>query len=298
MADKETLAALEQVMMTARIASVTGTEAQWTAADPVLLKGEIGLVENTSPVKFKVGDGVKKWSALGWGQPTTLAQLAPDASHRLVTDAEKAAWNAKADKTYTDNAIADEATKRTQGDAAALQSAKTYTDTSLTEERVVRESGDRTTLESAKSYADKKIADVVNGSPEALDTLKELSDALGGDANFSATVAGQIGKKVDKVTGKGLSTEDYTTGEKAKLAGITAGANNYIHPSTHPASMITPDATHRFVTDVEKSTWDSKAEKTAATASAAGLMSAADKQKLDDLTGGSLIIKCSIPGME
>ena len=45
--------------------------------------------------------------------------------------------------------------------------------------------------------------------------------------------------KVDKVTGKGLSTEDYTTGEKNKLTGIEAGANKYVHPSTHPVSMIT-----------------------------------------------------------
>lgn len=44
--------------------------------------------------------------------------------------------------------------------------------------------------------------------------------------------------KVDKDDGKGLSTEDYTTVEKEKLAGIEAGANNYVHPATHPASMI------------------------------------------------------------
>jgi hypothetical protein len=31
--------------------------------------------------------------------------------------------------------------------------------------------------------------------------------------------------KVDKVTGKGLSTEDYTSAEKTKLAGVEAGAN-------------------------------------------------------------------------
>lgn len=31
--------------------------------------------------------------------------------------------------------------------------------------------------------------------------------------------------KVDKVTGKGLSTEDYTSNEKTKLAGIDDGAN-------------------------------------------------------------------------
>ena len=45
--------------------------------------------------------------------------------------------------------------------------------------------------------------------------------------------------KVDKVSDKGLSTNDYTTAEKSKLAGIAAGANNYTHPATHPASMIT-----------------------------------------------------------
>ena len=30
--------------------------------------------------------------------------------------------------------------------------------------------------------------------------------------------------KVDKVSGKGLSTEDYTTAEKSKLAGLASGA--------------------------------------------------------------------------
>ena len=39
-------------------------------------------------------------------------------------------------------------------------------------------------------------------------------------------------KKVDKVTGKGLSTNDYTTAEKEKLAGIAEGANKYTHPDS------------------------------------------------------------------
>lgn len=67
-----------------------------------------------------------------------------------------------------------------------------------------------------------------------------------------------LDEKVDKVPGKGLSTEDYTTEEKAKLAGIEEGANKYIHPSTHPASMIVEDSNHRFVTDAEKSAWNAK----------------------------------------
>lgn len=39
------------------------------------------------------------------------------------------------------------------------------------------------------------------------------------------------GKFVQKETGKGLSTNDYTTAEKNKLGGIEAGANKYVHPS-------------------------------------------------------------------
>ena len=52
--------------------------------------------------------------------------------------------------------------------------------------------------------------------------------------------------KVDKVAGKGLSTNDYTTAEKTKLAGIATGANKYVHPSHTAATSglykITVDA--------------------------------------------------------
>ena len=40
------------------------------------------------------------------------------------------------------------------------------------------------------------ISELVNGSGSALDTLKELADALGNDANFAATLAEQMGKRV------------------------------------------------------------------------------------------------------
>ena len=34
----------------------------------------------------------------------------------------------------------------------------------------------------------------------------------------------------------------------------------YVHPSSHAATMITEDSTHRFVTDTEKSTWNAKSD--------------------------------------
>lgn len=51
-------------------------------------------------------------------------------------------------------------------------------------------------------------------------------------------VSSALNNKVDKVTGKGLSTEDYTSAEKSKLANIEAEANKYVHPSTHNSNMI------------------------------------------------------------
>ena len=173
------------------------------------------------------------------------------------------------------------------GDAETLQAAKDHTAARETAIRKDMTDGDAATLASAKEYVDKAVEQILNGSPEALDTLKELADALGNDPNFAATVTKQLGQKVDKVTGKGLSTEDYTTADKQKLAGIAAGANNYVHPSSHPATMIQEDASHRFVTDTEKSAWSGKADKTTASASAAGLMSAADKKKLDGVAAGA-----------
>ena len=109
------------------------------------------------------------------------------------------------------------------------------------------------------------INGLMNGAPGALDTLKELADAMGNDPNFAATLTNKLATKVDKVTGKGLSTEDFTTALLTKLNGITPGANAYVHPSSHPATMIVEDATHRFATDTEKSSWNSRTRKYSAT---------------------------------
>lgn len=46
--------------------------------------------------------------------------------------------------------------------------------------------------------------------------------------------------KVDKVAGKGLSTNDYTTAEKTKLAGIAEGANKTVVDNALSSSSINP----------------------------------------------------------
>lgn len=66
-----------------------------------------------------------------------------------------------------------------------------------------------------------EIQKIVGAAPAALDTLKEIADALGQDANFAATITNGLASKVDKVTGKGLSTNDFTAALKTKLEGLT-----------------------------------------------------------------------------
>lgn len=48
----------------------------------------------------------------------------------------------------------------------------------------------------------------------------------------TTTLTTELAKKVDKVSGKQLSTNDYTTAEKNKLAGIAESANKYVHPTS------------------------------------------------------------------
>lgn len=72
-----------------------------------------------------------------------------------------------------------------------------------------------------------EIEKVIGSAPVALDTLQELANALNNDANFASTVTDLLSKKVDKVVGKQLSTEDFTTDLKTKLISL----NNYIHPT-------------------------------------------------------------------
>ena len=80
--------------------------------------------------------------------------------------------------------------------------------------------------------------------------FSHIADIIKHITSDERTLWNTVSNKVDKVTGKQLSTNDYTTAEKSKLSGIEANANRYVHPS---------DANTRHVTDTEKATWNGKA---------------------------------------
>lgn len=72
-----------------------------------------------------------------------------------------------------------------------------------------------------------EVAKIVADAPEDFDTLKEMSDWITEHEDSAAAMnsaiqanTAAISAKVDKVSGKDLSTNDYTTAEKTKLAGL------------------------------------------------------------------------------
>lgn len=200
-----------------------------------------------------------------------------------------------------------------------------------------------------ETYVNTQVSGLVDSAPETLNTLNELAAALGDDPNFAVTIATQIGSKadtththddryyteteidsklsskVDAVVGKGLSTEDFTTAEKAKLANLSDGGDDIIvdsylsatsenpvqnkvvnaallgkaavgHTHTGYASASDVMTLQTLVGDTAVSTQianavaskaDSSHTHSAATTSAAGFMSAADKTKLNGIDTGA-----------
>lgn len=94
--------------------------------------------------------------------------------------------------------------------------------------------------------------------------------------------------KVDKVDGKGLSTNDYTTAEKNKLEGLS----NYTHPTSSGNKHIPAGGSAGQVLGWSSdgtAVWRDDKDTTYgnATANAAGLMSPTDKNKLDGIAAGA-----------
>lgn len=75
-----------------------------------------------------------------------------------------------------------------------------------------------------EAFVSTKLAELVDGAPATADTLLELSNLISNNADVIETLNAAIGSKVDKVSGKGLSTNDFTTVLMNKLNNIAAEA--------------------------------------------------------------------------
>lgn len=97
-----------------------GTAAEWTAANPTLAQGEIGLEYDTN--LFKIGTGTTAWNALGYSPLNKAKRYAVNSTNSLIYYTGKAAegtadsasgWTIK--RTTLDNSGAISATATATG---------------------------------------------------------------------------------------------------------------------------------------------------------------------------------------
>lgn len=147
---------------------------------------------------------------------------------------------------------------------------------------------DLVTLSLAKKYTDKAIAQAAVGDIDVESYVKEAVDDVIGSASETFNSLGEIetavNNKVDKVSGKGLSTNDFTNAYKNKVDSAlqsytetdptvpewakAASKPKYTasevgalpDTTTIPTTLasLAEDATHRVVTDEEKTSWNAK----------------------------------------
>lgn len=125
--------------------------------------------------------------------------------------------------------------------ANAIKQAKSYTDTTVTAEQTRAEAAEqKLTSDLASEITRAKGAESANATAIA----NEVERATGVEEALRTDVEDLTGQvlilektKVNKVEGKGLSTNDYTTPEKNKLAAIEAEANKYVLPAATTTTL-------------------------------------------------------------
>lgn len=118
--------------------------------------------------------------------------------------------------------------------ANAIKQAKSYTDTTVTAEQTRAEKAEqKLTSDLASEVTRAKGAESANATAIA----NEVERATGVEETLNSNITQLQTQKVDKVEGKGLSTNDYTTPEKNKLAAIEAEANKYVLPAATASAL-------------------------------------------------------------
>lgn len=201
-----------------------------------------------------------------------LSDFKEDAEHRTVSDTEKETWNNKVDKEEGKALSSHDYTATDKAKVDAIPEDPKYTDT----------------IPDLSPYAKKA------------ELKSKLSDFEEDSTHRTVTDAEKIvwNKKVDAVTGKGLSSNDYTHADKLKVDAIPDNPKytdtvQDLSPYAKKAeiknslSEMESDSDHRTVSDAEKKAWNNKVDAEEGKGLSSNDYTDADKEKLEALSQGS-----------
>lgn len=110
----------------------------------------------------------------------------------------------------------------------------------------------------ATAAAATKLATAVNINGVAFDGTSSITIADSTKVAPTGTIVANRIAVFNDTTGKVIKDSGFTIATSVP-AGAKFTDTVYTHPTNHPASIITQDANNRFVTDAEKTAWNSKA---------------------------------------
>ena len=119
----------------------------------------------------------------------------------------------------------------------------------------------------------------INGVANLTSTHNASTVAINSDTGTDATINAATTSLAGVMSGS----------DKTKLDGLS----NYTHPANHSPSIITQDASNRFVTDTEKTTWNGKI--TANTTITAGTATKITYDAKGLVTAGKSLVEADIP---
>lgn len=272
-----------------------GTTAEWQSANPTPAMREICAEYRTDgSFDLKIGDGTTPWNSLPYVSTHELADLIDDATHRTVTDAEKATWNAKQNALRFDNAPTSGSNNpvTSGGVASALQAKADKSEIPDVSAFITNTVGDLVNYYT-KTVIDGKI-DSVNAAISAIPKFaikvvtqlptSEISATTVYLLKTSTTESGNLYTEyiyidnaweslgTQELDLSNYATKSYVTTSTAGFM-TTAQVNNAINTALTPYAKTAnlaiiadtgsladakQDDTHRTVTDKEKETWNAK----------------------------------------
>ena len=157
-----------------------GTTDEWESKNPVPAMRELCAERKVDgSFDLKIGDGVTAWNDLPYVSSRELADLIDDAQHRTVTDAEKAAWNAKQNAlTFDDVPTADSDNPVKSGGIFV----------------VLADKADKSAIPDVSEFITKTVDDLVNyyGKAEIDGKVANLNAAISAIPKFAIKVVNSL----------------------------------------------------------------------------------------------------------